>query len=132
MLEYEIPYGMGYDRMTFIRKFIPPGETGTDRLIVRMAMELPPLGSHGANRYSRGDSVTSKNNRGNSLVYAAQKLLRDDPEMAEKVLENKDSIPRRPQRKTKTIREQLEALWKKATPADRKWFKENHMKKEVT
>ena len=81
---------------------------------------------------TRGDSVTSKNNRGNSLVYAAQKLLRDDPEMAEKVLENKDSIPRRPQRKTKTIREQLEALWKKAAPADRKWFKENHMKKETT
>jgi len=141
MLEYKHPRGFNTPLSYLLNIVSPEGKEGEEKEDCMKCERLifdavAPIGQHGGARQEQGDNVTLTDKRGNSRTYTILKLQRDAPELADSVLNGEisasEAAVKMGYRKVKTPYEQLEKWWGKASPAERKKFKYNHFRKEVT
>jgi hypothetical protein len=87
---YRTPWGLGWTEQ-MLTAFILPEEK---KLWSDIQDELPPKPKNGTNQYSEEGGIYTTLNRGDSASYKLQKLKRDAPEYAEKVIRGELSANR--------------------------------------
>ena len=76
------PWGLGWTEQMLNAYLLPEKE----RLLSEINNELPPLGRNGTNQHTKQGLTCQTLKGGNSASYKLQRLKRDAPEYAEKVI----------------------------------------------
>lgn len=88
-VEYRTPWGLGWTEQ-MLRAFL----SKDTELMESIENEIKESGKHGTNQYDKEEFTCKLLKRGNSRTYKIQKLKRDAPEYAEKVIRGELSANR--------------------------------------
>lgn len=84
------PWGLGWTEQMLNAYLLPEKE----KLHSEIFSQLPALSTHGTNQHSKEEVIYNVLNRGDSRAYKLQRLKRDAPEYAEKVIRGELSANR--------------------------------------